>query len=296
MIFMILIMTAACNLNVGPNPTLELPTPLPITPFPQTQQPVDTQAAVTEQPTAPLPTVSQPTVSQPTVEVPTATEEIVADTPTTPPPAATAVLPAGAIRLAMGAGRTVVYVDSSVAAGGTKNYVVGAAAGQFMMTNISSANQTLYVQVKAPDGSTLVSAAAKKNFWQGTLPLKGDYVVSEVASGSAGDFDLGVTIPARVVFASGAVSATMNATIGASGVTTFLMRALKDQTLSVKITSTVGDVFLTIYGLEDGQPYIRSVTAQTSYSFKLPATQDYVIQCVNTGTKSEDLIVTFKAQ
>ena len=88
----------------------------------------------------------------------------------------------------------------------------------------------------------------------------------------------------------------MNAKVGANGITTFLMRALQDQTLNVKIISTVGDVFLTIYGLQDGQPYIRSVTGQTSYSFKLPATQDYVIQCVNTGSKSEDLIVTFKAQ
>jgi hypothetical protein len=281
---------AACNLNVGLTPSPEFPTPLPITPFPQTKA-AGTLPAETAQPTALLPTVSQPTLASPTHTPPAG-----ANTPTTPPPAATAGVPAGAIRLLMGAGRTVVYADSTVAAGSTINYVVGAAAGQFMMTMLSSANQSLYVQVKAPDGSLLVSAAAKKNYWQGSLPLKGDYLVSVVSSGSAGDFDLGVTIPARVVFDAGAVSETMNATVGANGITTFLLRGQQDQTLSVKIISTVGDVFLTIYGLQDGQPYVRSVTGQTSYSFKLPSTQDYVIQCVNTGNKSEDLIVTFKAQ
>jgi hypothetical protein len=284
-VLIILLMTAACNLNIGLTPSPEFPTPLPITPFPQTQLPADTA-----QPTALLPTVSQPATESPTNNPP-----VVTVTPTAPP-VATWQVPADAIRLSMGPGRTVIYADSTVSAGAKVNYLVGAAAGQFMIVMINAANQSLYLQVQAPDGAMLVSAADKKNFWQGSLLLKGDYLVSVVSSGSAGDFDLGVTIPARVVFGAGAVSETMNATVGANGITTFLLRGQQDRTLSVKIISTVGDVFLTIYGLQDGQPYVRSVTGQTSYSFKLPSTQDYVIQCVNTGNKSEDLIVTFKAQ
>jgi len=284
----ILLMAVSCTLNSNLGPTLVFPSPMPVTPFPPTAS----------EPTASLPTVQPTAAFTDTLSATDATAVLPpAATEINPPPAATAVNPQlTGTRLSMGKGRTVVYADSSVAAGGSASYLVGAGAGQVLMAMINSANQTLYLQILAPDGSLLVSASAQKNYWQGTLPSNGDYQVSVVSSASAGDFDLGVTIPARVVFDPGAVSATMNATVGANGITTFLMRALQGQTLTVNVTSTVGDVFLTIYGLQDGQPYVRSVTGQTSYTFKLPATQDYVIQCVNTGNKSEDLIVVFKAQ
>ena len=283
----ILLAVISCNLNSSLTPSPVFPTALPVTPY-----------SPTAAPTSPLPTVEL-TPAQPTdTPLPTAVPPLPTAAPATLPPAPTATTAPflAGTRLNMGRGRTVAYADSSVAAGGSAGYLVGAGAGQFMMAMINSANQTLYLQIQAPDGSTLVSAGDKKNYWQGTLPADGDYLVSVVSSGSAGDFTLSVIIPARVVFAAGATSASMNATVGAHDITTFLMRALQGQILSVKIISTVGDVYLTIYGLQDGQPYIRSVTGATSYSFTLPSTQDYVIQCVNTGDKSEDLIVNFSAK
>lgn len=292
----ILLMAVSCTLNSNLSPSPVFPSPMPVTPFPPTPS----------EPTAALPTVQQPapTDTQPATgatafppPAATATNPPPAATAVHPPPAATSVYPAlTGTRLSMGRGRTVAYADSSVPAGGSASYLVGAGAGQVLMAMINSANQTLTLQILAPNGSALVSASAKKNFWQGTLPSDGDYQISVVSSAGAGAFNLGVTIPARVVFDPGAVNATMNATVGANGITTFVMRALQDQTLAIKVISTVGDVFLTIYGLQDGQPYVRSIAGQPSYSFKLPSTQDYVIQCVNTGNKSEDLIVTFKAQ
>ena len=38
-----------------------------------------------------------------------------------------------------------------------------------------------------------------------------------------------------------------------------------------------GDVDLCF---SDGQPYVRYVSEQTSFSFKLPSTQDYIIEVV----------------
>jgi len=286
---LVLLVLVSCTLNANFSPTANFPTPLPITPFPATTEPTNSLPTVQLTASSAATEVPQPT------DVPQATAVPATQTPA-PTTAATAVpVPAGT-RLSMGKGRTVVYVSSSVAAGGSKASLVGAGAGQFMMVNISSANQSLYLQIQAPDGSTLVSPADQKIYWQGTLPADGDYVVAVVSTNGAGDFEMSVTIPARVVFASGAITTSVNATIGARDITTFLMRALQGQNLSVKIISTVGDVYLTIYGLQDGNPYVRSVTGQTSYSFTLPSTQDYVIQCVNTGDKSEDLIVSFAAQ
>jgi hypothetical protein len=285
-VFLFLSFLTACNfINAEPTPTPGYPTPLPITPFPPTA-PADNL-----EPTAPLPTISQVTP-----QLPSETPTLDNSTPTASPPLATITLPTGATRLTMGAGRTAVSADGSLAASNSVTYVVSAVAGQYIMANLISTNQTLYVQVRSPDGALLVSSAAKKNSWQGSLPLSGDYLVSAVSSGTAGSYKLAITIPARVVFDAGSVTTSMNATVGANGTTAFIMRALEGQTLSVKIISTVGDVFLDIYGLEDGTSYIRPVPGQTSYSFKLPSTQEYIIQCVNSGNRSEDLIVTFKAQ
>lgn len=50
--------------------------------------------------------------------------------------------------------------------------------------------------------------------------------------------------------------------------------------MTVNLNSPGNSALLSIYGYTDGQPYVRSVTGQTSFTFKLPATQDYIIQVV----------------
>ena len=43
---------------------------------------------------------------------------------------------------------------------------------------------------------------------------------------------------------------------------------------------------LTIYGIQDGQPLIRSVTGATTFKGTLPGTQDYMIEAVGIGPGS----------
>ena len=270
----LLLATAACTLGVDLTTAPVFPSPLPITPgFPTTTGP-------TALSTPPMVITVLPTAAPPadTLPAPTAAPTV----PIASPP-----------RLSMEPGRTVVFAGGSLAQNGVTSYLVGASAGQFMMAMINSAVQTMVLQIQAPDGSLLVAANDKKNYWQGALPADGDYLVSVTASGAGGNFDLSVTIPARIVFKAGAISASAQGTVAAHGVTTYLLRALQGQTMSVKVTSPGADVFLTIYGLQDGNPYVRSVTGQTSASFKLPSTQDYVIQCVSTGEAAEDISVDF---
>ncbi len=273
---LVLLAGAACTLGVELTPSPSFPTPLQITPF------FPTDAGPT---LLPLPQLSPAPSLEPTLAPATETAPALTTAPTAPAEAGT--------RLIMGPGRTVVYADDNFAGGATTTYLVGAQAGQFMMAMINSANQTLALQIQAPDGSSLVTASQKLNYWQGTLPLDGDYRVAVVADSSGGSFDLSVTIPARITFKSGAVSASATGSVAAHGITTYLLRALQGQTMSVKVTSPSADVFLTIYGLEDGNPYVRSVTGQTSATLKLPTTQDYVIQCVSTGEAAEDIAVNF---
>jgi hypothetical protein len=259
----------ACNFPVSSEPTATLEPTLALVPT----NPIPV-ATVTSLPTNPIP----PPTTQSTQVPPTRTTAL-------PAPQAT--------RLSFPTGATNVDVQGNVAQGETTSYLVNAVAKQYMMVMLSSANQALVLQIQSPDGAKLASASQKLTYWQGTLPLSGDYLISVVSKGGAGNFNLNITIPVRVSFATGAVSATMNGLVGPQQINTYLLRALQGQTMTVTINSPQNNIFLTIYGLEDGNPYVRSAMGLFTYTFKLPATQDYVIQCVSTSNAAENYTVTF---
>jgi hypothetical protein len=199
-------------------------------------------------------------------------------------------------RVSMAAGRTSVSVDGHVEKKGQTTFLVGASAGQFMMAMINTVNKPLYLEVRSPGGTILVSASDQKDSWQGTLREDGDYLVSIHTTGDATDFNMSITIPVRITFQSGAYGASADGVVGPQEVTTYLLLAMKNQTMKVNIDSHKGDIFLSIYGLQDGQPYVRSALGLTTYSFKLPATQDYVIQAVSTGSTTENYTIDFKVK
>lgn len=260
------VVLAACNLGVKPPPTqavLEIPTLLPTQPGSNTPAPIVT-ATLPSFPTQPPQPTALPSVSQ-------------------------------SGRVSMAAGGTQASIEGSVTAGGSTDYLVGAQAGQYMMVGVSSIDPALALQVLTPDGSTLLSATSRLTYWQGALPASGDYRISAVSGGSAATFSLSITIPVRVTFQPGAVSATLSGQISGGLNNTYLLRALKDQTLSVTVSSPKDDIFLTIYGLQDGQPYLRSSMGATHTSFKLPSTQDYVVLLV-PNSDSETYSVQFTAQ
>jgi len=59
----------------------------------------------------------------------------------------------------------------------------------------------------------------------------------------------------------------------------YLLRAMAGQTMTVKVTST-SPLALTVYGLDDGQPLVRSVVEVTEWTGDLTLTQDYMIMVV----------------
>ena len=89
--------------------------------------------------------------------------------------------------------------------------------------------------------------------------------------------------PQRIQFASGATSATVTGSVEAYGDVLYVLRALAGQTMTVELASPAADVVLEIWG-KDGQPLLRHVTGQTSWSGVLYATQDYFIKVVSFGS------------
>lgn len=197
------------------------------------------------------------------------------------------------LRVSLEPGSTSANIQGQIGADGKASYLVAVKAGQYLMASIDNYDQPLYLEIQAPDGSTIVSADSKLSYWQGVLGKDGDYLVSVLSAGKASNLSLSLTLPVRVQFAAGATSASFEGKADANGIVTYMLRALQGQTMTVTITSPQKDIFLTIYGLQDGTPYIRSAADATTYSFLLPSTQDYVIKLVSTNASPESYKVDF---
>jgi hypothetical protein len=117
------------------------------------------------------------------------------------------------------------------------------------------------------------------------LPATGNYIL-QILAGNAqpvANFGLNITIPVRITFAPGGISAQVQGTTGEGRVVTYLLKASGGQTMTVNLQAPPNTGGITIYGLDDGQPLIRSQSGATSFTGQLPMTQDYVIQVVPFG-------------
>lgn len=186
--------------------------------------------------------------------------------------------PISGVRIRFPSGATAASVEGQVSAGGSSSYVLSAAKGQLLIAQLASAAQDLTLRVLNAQNQQVLAGNSMNV--QTVLPSTGDYIIQVLGGSQAGAFALGVTIPARITFAPGAVSASVDGKIVAHFATTYLLRALANQTMTVKVTSPSNAVALTIYGLDDGQPLLRAESGQTNWSGTLPATQDYVIMVV----------------
>ncbi len=219
----------------------------------------------------------------------------------TPQPATATLPPAStntpaAVVLAMKAGQTEVTAADSLDQNHQPDYLIAAKAGQFMMVSISSTDPSMALQILAPDGSPMIKFSDQKTSWQGLLPLDGNYKVSLASKDGTGSYNLDVVIPVQVKFAAGATSASLDGSVNAHSIISYMIRALQGQTLTVNVDAPGKDVFLTIYGLQDGQPYMRSEMGSSSASIELPTTQDYVVQCVSMGDSDENFKIMFQAK
>ncbi len=203
----------------------------------------------------------------------------------------------GPSRISFARGATNGVVTGSLAANETKQYVVRALKGQTLFINVSSSTNGVGVQVvgSGKGEPTVLSRSSDGANWTGTLPANQDYVIKVSANNNAATFSMNVTIPRRISFARGATSGSVDGSIATRRTNTYILWAAKDQTMTVTATSKDA-VALTVYGLTDGQPLVRANGAGvSSWSGKLPANQDYVINVVpGVDTTTFTLTVTIK--
>lgn len=199
--------------------------------------------------------------------------------PLPPPPS----IP-NAARIIFASGATSANVEGQIKKNQTFDYLVRAGKGQTLLASVYSPSDRVFLGVAGvSSGNALLRTTSGKTTFQSVLPATQDYRLSLLAPAQKTTYTLQVIIPARIQFATGAVSAKLDGYLRGRETNFYLLLAKKNQTMTVSINSPQDDIFLTIYGMEDGSPLVRSVMAQTGWSGVLPRTQDYMIEAVSTG-------------
>lgn len=169
-----------------------------------------------------------------------------------------------------------------------------------MELTLSSNSPSARIAVLAPSGAPLAPQRGNPEgtYWQSVLTASGDYIIQTLAGNAVpvANFSLNVTIPVRITFAPGAISAQTQGVTAESRVVTYLLKANGGQTMTVNLNAPPNSAGITIYGLQDGQPLIRSQSGATSWTGALPMTQDYVIQVVPFGNDTVNFMLDITVQ
>jgi serine/threonine protein kinase len=198
----------------------------------------------------------------------------------TPGPAPTPTLPS----MDLPPGATVGEVAGTLDAGESRVFLVRALGTQPLIVSIASPHQDVYLAIAGPDGQApLLAAGARQTRWQGLLPATASYTLTAVAGGSAADFRLRVELPQRIVFAPGATSYVVTSTVPMTLPVAYVVRALAGQMLTATLTSPGQPAYISIDGLQDGQPLVRAALELTKTTVSLPATQDYILRATPGG-------------
>ncbi len=204
--------------------------------------------------------------------------------------------PPGATRIAFLSGATVCIVSSQIQAGKTQYYVLQASQGQPMFVYVGSQNDDVTVSIRTQEGTSILNASDHRTSWQGILPQTQDYYLTIHGGATTENFSLTATVPSRIQFADGAVSASVDGKTVAGYDVSYTVLAEKGQTMRVDLENNSGKAALTIYGFTDGQYYARSGEGQTNSHFVLPMRQDYIIVVAPRNGSVVNYSLTVKIQ
>jgi len=161
-------------------------------------------------------------------------------------------------------------------------YVLGASANQILDVGVDWSGGQVLLEIWGADGSVLKHGAVDGTMWRGYLPATQDYFVSVFGEGGAADYTLRVSIPARISFAAGGISATVTGRVASYGSVLYVIRASAGQQMTVELDAADAAVLPSIWGF-DGTVLKRYVDGAQTWTGRLPSTQDYFIDISSFG-------------
>ena len=196
----------------------------------------------------------------------------------------------GVQRIQFAPGSTSIALTGTAQVNSTNRYVLGASAGQTMLVDTATTQGAVILIIYGRDGTVLLTDHAGVAAWQGQLPSSQDYFIDVRSVGNVpARYTLRVTIPSqtgeqihRIRFAPGATSATVQGRAGVNSMIQYVLGASAGQTMTVRGTTTQGQIILIVYGL-DGTVLQTDHAGSSSFSGRIPATQDYFIDVRSVG-------------
>ncbi len=196
--------------------------------------------------------------------------------------------------------------NRTVAQGVEDRFSLRAEAGQRVNVTLSSENPNAGFTLIARDGSTLTRPNERVTDFSGTLSTSGEYFITITSSDGAAAYSLVVEILStdeddsddssvrenaeRIQFAAGTSSATVSKQIAGGERDPYVLRASEGQQMNVTVTS---EELITGFMLTDpnGNTLTRPDVAATEWIGTLPATGDYLITVVGSGSDTYTLEV-----
>jgi hypothetical protein len=179
-------------------------------------------------------------------------------------------------RIMFAPGGTSAVLEGSLVPGDSHAYVLNAAEGQWMDVTLSAPAGTARLVIYSLDGIVLVSGMGEETMFRDILPITQDYIIV-VHAGATISYGLNVTIPERISFSAGAVSATRTGSLSAGGSHDYVLGARAGQTMEVHVSAPAGTARLVIWGA-DGTVLRSGMGEGADFIGTLPATQDYFVR------------------
>jgi hypothetical protein len=136
--------------------------------------------------------------------------------------------------------------------------------------------QGVSMSIQGADGTMPAQPGATG--FRGYIPSPQDYFVTVTAESAPATYTLQLFVPLRMAFARGGSSGTVQG-------------VLAQQALKVQTSTSQGEVILIMFGV-DGNVLISDHAGATSFTGKLPTTEDYLIDVESVGSRPAGYRVT----
>ncbi len=203
----------------------------------------------------------------------------------TPRPPTPVPSPAPATRVNFAPDGTTTTVTGRVEANQLQSFVLHADLGQPLLVELDSEAGDLVLSIRSQGGTMLLSADDKQVTWRGTLPQTENYYIDIHGGSTAEDMELTVQLARKIIFKEGAAAARVLDKTAGGLVMVYSVLGVKGDTMDVGLSGVGSDASLVVSGYVDGETYLRAEKEKTSFSMKLPSTQDYIIEVVPKDSK-----------
>lgn len=200
-----------------------------------------------------------------------------------PPATLTSTPPIPSVRIEFLKGTTQTVLTGQIQAGQPLSYAIWVSAEQPMVIQVDSANQDAKLSIRGANGIVLLPASSNQSYWQGLAPTSQDYFIDLQGGSATVGFSLSLTVMARIRFAAGETRTVLKGLTEGGYAVSYVIHANQGQKMDVTLSVPPDSAALSIWGLDDGQPYARAQSGITDFSLDLPTTQDYVVAVVPFG-------------